>query len=114
MSNRIHKHWPTFKLIESAKSPKQRKQLLLHYSKFNDFCSACREISKNIVRNKVVISGKNVGKLRRYKKIISKLAKKNNSEKVRQKLVSQSGGWIGAVIPLIAGIVGEIIRRKRS
>ena len=114
MSNQLHKHWPTFKLIHSAKTPQQRKLLLQHYSKSNDFCSACREISKNLVKQKVIIKGTHASKLRRYKNLITKLARKNNSQKVKQRLVAQSSGWIGAVVPLIASIVGEIIRRKRG
>jgi len=117
MSNKLHKHWPLFQHIQSAKSAKLRKSLLQHYSKSDEFCSACREISKNIVRRKLVIKGTRATKLRRFKKIISKLANSKNSKRLKQQLVNQSGGWLPLVIPLISGIssvVGEIIRSRRK
>ena len=116
MSNKLHKHWQSFQHIQAAKSPQFRKALLQHYSKSDEFCSACREISKNIVRRKLLISGTKAAKLRRYKKIIAELAQANNSKKHKRRLVNQSGGWLPLVIPLISGIssvVGEIIRSRR-
>ena len=117
MSNKLHKHWQTFQHISSAKTPKLRKTLLQHYSKSDEFCSACREISKNIVRRKLIIKGVKAKQLKKYKKLISKLAQPNNSKKVKPKLINQSGGWLPIVVPLISGIasvVGEIIRSRRK
>jgi len=116
MSTKLHKHWQIFQHISSAK-PKLRDSLLEHYSKSDDFCSACREISKNIVRRKLVITGAKAEQLKKYKKSILKLAQAKNSKQVRRKLVKQSGGWLPVVIPLISGIasvVGEIIRSRRQ
>ena len=116
MSNKLHKHWQSFQHLQSAKSPQLRKSLLQHYSKSDEFCSACREISKNIVRRKLLITGSRASKLKRYKKLISQLARANNSRQVKRRLVNQSGGWLPLVIPLISGIssvVGEIIRSRR-
>ena len=117
MSNKLHKHWQSFQHLQAAKSPNLRKSLLKLYSKNDEFCSACREISKNIVRRKLLITGSKASKLKRYKKIISQLARANNSRTLKKKLVNQSGGWLPLVIPLISGIssvVGEIIRSRRK
>ena len=112
MSSALQKSWPSFQLVESVKNPKFRQQLLEHLAHNDDFCSACREISKNIVKRKLVISGKTADSLRRYKPLITALSRRNNSKRRKQLLVSQSGGWIAAVIPLVASLVGELIRNR--
>ena len=113
MSSKLRQVWPSLELVSAIKTPKFRKQLLKHFSNDEQFCSACREISKNIVKRKFIIKGQKAKSLRRHKRIISSLSKKNNSKKRKRLLVSQSGGWLAAVIPLVATVIGELIRSNK-
>lgn len=111
MSSKLKQAWPCLRLVSSVKTPKLRKTILSHLAKDNDFCSACREISKNIVKRKIVIKGVKARRLKRFKKLITALSKKKNSKGVKLKLVRQSGGWLAAVIPLVATVIGELLRK---
>ena len=111
MSKRLQSQWPTFQLIGNTKSPKFLKSILTHVSRNTEFCSACREICKNIVNRKVDFTGCQIRKLKKYKKVIYKLSKKKNSHQHKRKLVVQAGGFWPIVVPLLASVVGEILRK---
>lgn len=101
--------WPTLKLLHThRRSPAITKVLLNVFSNDKKLCSCMRIIAKNLKNGVIKVRGSKAKQLRAYKTKICALAGHKNRNQA--KLVRQAGGWAGAVIPLVAAFIPEIIR----
>lgn len=107
--SRVNAEWRRLVDICNTKNKKERDQLLRIYSRNPEFCGAVRIIAKNCLKGNCRVPTAHIN-CKRDKVLITELAKKRNSKRRKQKLTQQSGGWLTAVLPLIATILGEVIR----
>lgn len=108
----IRKHLPLLKFIASSK-PKIRKAIIDEGGP-NVIRLLC-ECSHNLINGNCNLSSAQFKKVKRYKKQLRLLADKKVSVKRKRKEL-QKGGFVGAllgaVLPTIAGLVGNLIGRK--
>lgn len=94
--------------------PQKRKELLKHSSP--DLIRTLCEISLNVLKGNIPLSGTQYKKLKRQKRILKLLTDKNTSlHRKHQAIVNQRGGFLlpllGVVAPLIGELVGGLIRK---
>lgn len=83
-----------------------RKRLLTKLAQDPEFVKCMREITENVLKENVELSVKDKRRLNRHAKVISSLRK--------SKGVTQSGGFLNIVVPLLASVVGELIASRVS
>ena len=93
--------YPLLKAITQAKDAKCRKQLLQQLSRDPQFAQCMKEITENVVEQNIPLSTKDKIKLNKQSKVIRALRNSRG--------ISQSGGFLNIVVPLLASVVGEII-----
>ena len=70
---------------------------------------ALREISYNVLKGKLLLTSKQLTRLKKHKKCVRLVANKNTSDQTRAK-IAQKGGFVGALIaPLLPGLVGPTV-----
>ena len=104
---------PFLRLIAGISRNDIRKAILKKLSEDPSFLKALREIAKNTVRRKINLSSAEVKKLQKHKRLIASIAKTKNSIDKRRKLAVKSGGFLPILIPLIATIIGEVIKSSQ-
>ena len=63
------------------------------------------EVCQNLLKGRIKMSAQQIRKLKRHRKSIRAVACKRNCLKKRRKIISQTGGFIGALIgPLVTGL----------
>jgi hypothetical protein len=87
------------------KSPNMKRMNILH--SFPSFVvDDIIEILYNVVLGKVDI-GRRTGKLQKHKKALLDLVNANSINGRRQVIYKQTGGFLGALIPIILSIFGK-------
>ena len=89
-----------------ALKPGRRKILLNMVSK--DQIRALEEVAVNIVKNTVSLSDNDARVCRRWRKPLKLLALKRYPVKEKKQLLQQ-GGFFGALLPIIATVLGSLI-----
>ena len=89
-----------------ALKPSRRKILLNMVSK--DQIRALEEVAVNIVKNTVSLSDNDARVCRRWRKPLKLLALKRYPVKEKKQLLQQ-GGFFGALLPIIATVLGSLI-----
>ena len=62
---------------------------------------------KNVLRGNVPVTDEEKERLKRYKDSLRELIKKKTSDKKRKHLI-QEGGFLGALIPILVGLLGKL------
>jgi hypothetical protein len=96
--------YPVIEAVAKIKNKKIQKVLLRHLSRNKNFVSCLSEIAKNTIAGNLPLSSTQKRILNRQSAIVRGLVKKQR--------VEQSGGFIGAVLPLLATIVGDLLLTK--
>jgi hypothetical protein len=112
MSHYLRTNLPFLKLVASIKKSATRREILEALSNDETFQKALREIAKNTVRGAIKLSPSDIKKLKTHKGTIKSLSKKRLSANRKKKLISQSGGFLPILIPIVASLIGELIRSK--
>jgi hypothetical protein len=110
MSQRVKRLAPYVLTLKDLK-PKQRKQLL-------GFCSgeqmrAFEELALNIVKNTTPLSNDQIEICRKWRKPLKQLAQRKHSTKAERALL-QKGGFLGALLPIIASVLESVIGSAAS
>jgi hypothetical protein len=105
MSERVKKLTPYVLTLRSLK-PKQRKILLSYCSK--DQIRALEEIALNIVKNNTPLSNTQLEVCKKWRKPLKMLALKRYPIKAKKEILQQ-GGFIGAILPVLATVLGSLI-----
>ena len=79
-------------------SPGERRKLKLN----SDFIHCCRDCAANILAGRIG----DRERLKRYKNKLRALSDKSTSDKRSTEIV-QSGGFLSAILPILAGILGN-------
>ena len=94
-------------LVRSFPTVKRPELLLKRFPAYvtNDIV----EILYNVVKGNIKMPHSKVNSLRRYKKSLLKLVNLPNKTRRQHFIYKQSGGFIGAVLPVIASLLGGIV-----
>lgn len=111
MSSTLKQYFPLIELV-SKSQPADRKKLLQKFSKDRKFFDAVSEICLNVCQGNITLNKKCKCSINKYKKTVAEIAKKPKSAVKRRKLINQSGGFLPALIPIIAGeIIFHLLRQ---
>ena len=105
MSQRVKDLTPFVLTLKSLK-PKQRKTLLEMTSK--DHIRAIEELALNIVKGTTPISESDTRLCRKWRRPLKLLALKRYPIKAKREIL-QKGGFLGAILPVLASILGNVI-----
>ena len=105
MSNRIKKHAPMFVHLAKAK-PQTVKSIIKTCDK--ELMNVLCECGLNVLYGKVPISKTQRNRLYRFKGKLRELTKKRVSAK-KKKTILQQGGFLGALLSPILGILGNLL-----
>jgi hypothetical protein len=106
MSKRLRRYANQLKEYYKA-SNKKRKNLLRSHLKDREFINCVCECSKNILRSRVKLSGKQRRALQKKKNALRLLSQKNVSLNRKKKII-QSGGFLPLLISPLLSIIGEL------
>ncbi len=88
--------------------PTQRKAMLSSVG--NDIIKALSEASYNTLRGNIPLSSAQFRRLKKHKQMMRTMAHKSISlREKRRLLVNQKGGFLPALIPILASTVGGIL-----
>ena len=76
----------------------------------SDLVRALCECSLNVLKGNIKLKATQKKRLHRYKNILRTLASKNSSAKTRKQLL-QKGGFIGALLGPVLGVLGSLLGR---
>lgn len=119
MTRRIQKHMSVLKQLCRC-GVKKRKELLKKGGRNIKLCLS--ECALNILKGNVPLNKKQFGKLKKHRKSLQTLSKKNISNKKSQQLV-QRGGFLPMLLsPILGalasaavkGIAGKIAQKKKK
>ena len=106
MSARLRRNFASLKVLQKAKI-KQRKALLTNAN--TDLVLCIAEIVHNLLKGNVKVGSKQRSQLKRYKKVLRRLANKGTSTKLKKKLLIQQGGFLSALLGPAIGIIGSLL-----
>lgn len=115
MSTNLRKYLTRFEVLAEIKSPSVRQKVIQYYASDKSFCSALREIMKNVRNGNISLNKEQKRKLRKHEKTIAGFLKVKLSAKQRRRLVVQSGSGIllPLLIPLVIKAVSAIIEKAQ-
>jgi hypothetical protein len=106
MPSSVKRSLPYIKVLVRSKKNINKIDLLRDFPSFviNDIT----EILFNIITGKLKVTDKDVKHLKKYKKPLLHLV--NTPKKSRKSFIyKQKGGFIGAVLPIIASLIGGLV-----
>lgn len=109
MSKNLRKCMSTMQLYCSTNSTKLKKSILGEMAKNDCFFKAIYEVVNNILLKNIQLTSAQQRKVRKYTTLMHKIHQCPKSSTKRRKLVSQTGGFIQAILPRLAQLVGELI-----
>jgi hypothetical protein len=108
MSN-LEKCISELQLVAKMKDKKAQKKVLKELAKENCFAKSVQEIAFNTVNSNIPLKPIHKKKLKKHAHIIKSLSKKSIKGKKRIKLIEQSGGALGVLLPIVASLLPAII-----
>lgn len=97
--------------IISEKNPKKRKLLLENAAKSEDILDSVKELSRNVILKNVPLTKRQKRSLVKHSKCIVGCSKIKGCCNKSSKLVKQSGGWLGVVLPIVASLIADKLLR---
>lgn len=111
MKARIRKNLPILKLLSKSK-PRQRKEIIKKASP--DVIKTISECSLNVLNGNLRLTPTQKRKLKKHKNSLRRLAQRKISTNKRRKII-QSGGFLPLLLaPLLAPLVGGLIKKLTS
>lgn len=96
--------YPLLRAITRIKDEKCRRKCLKALAKDDRFAACLKEISVNVMKDNMKLSVKDKKRLNKHSKIVRSL--------VKSQKISQSGGFLNIVVPLLATVVADLIARR--
>lgn len=97
--------YPVLKAVSRVKDKQMRKRLLQQLSRDRDFRLCIQELAKNVAKEVVPLSVRDKRRLNREAPVVRDL--------IRARKISQSGGFLNIVVPLLATVVAELIASRK-
>ena len=109
MSRRVNKHRDLLRFLATATRNTQKEELS---NSSKEFIETICEICLNILKSRINLTKKDIGKLGRHKRDIRKLANKKVAINHKRRIV-QKGGFISSLLgPLLGSLLAPILGRK--
>ena len=93
--------------VISSLNPRQQRAFFQYASR--EQISAFEEACLNLLKNPVGIKGSNLAWARSKKQTIKKLADRQVTKTAKRKILQQKGGFLAALIPVLASLVSSFI-----
>lgn len=106
MMARIKRHADTLHYLCYCKNKKATKAIVNPAQP--DLINCFSEICTNVLNGNVPLSAKEKNKLKRYKNYIREMASKSSSQKSKRRVL-QKGGFIGAILKPLIGLIGPLL-----
>ena len=100
-----------------TKNKSLKKSIINEISKDSKFFDAIFEIVNNIHLKNLDLSKLTQAqkkKMKAFEPLMRKIHRKPKSKLIRRKLVKQTGGWIGFVLPIVTSVVSELVSHAVS
>lgn len=105
-SARLQRTADILKGLKRCKAAKLKKALT------NDVLKSLSECCYNVLHGNVPANGQQLKTLTKYKKQLRNMADRRVSLKKKRQLVTQSGGFLGPLLGVIAPILSSLLFRK--
>ena len=103
----VNRSMPFIKILIKSKGTVNKAELL---RKFPDFVTNdIIESLYNVVMGNIAVQKTQVKQLKKYKKPLLHLINLPNKDKRKKFIYKQKGGFLGAVLPIIASLVSGIV-----
>lgn len=99
------------KTVSQISNKDKQRKMLVKLSKNNCFYEAIREASVNTLAGNVPIDEKTKRKLSKHASVMKLYKRKRTQAKSKTKLISQSGGFLGVLIPILASVLAETVMK---
>ena len=106
MSERV-KYLTPFVITLRDLSPRKQKQLMSCCN--GQHIRAFQEVALNLVKGTVELTPDQLKICQKWHKPIKVLARKDYSLKDKKRLLVQKGGFLGAILPIIASVLGSVL-----
>jgi predicted nucleic acid-binding OB-fold protein len=112
MSKLLKNNIPQLQFIAGIKNKKLREKILKEKSSDEKLFSSLKEIVENTLRKKLPIKPRTKKLLQRHKNKFKKFIKPTISKRSRKTLLSQSGGYLPILIPLVVSFLSSILSKN--
>ena len=107
MSAILRKYVDQLKFIANIKNKNVRDTILHEFSNVDNFFGAIKEIVENTMQKNLLLKPKEKRRLRKYIKMFQQFIKPSIKKRHKQKLVSQSGGFLPILMPILASFLAS-------
>ena len=108
--SRVYRNFPLLQYLKTL-SDSELKKVIKGGSQ--ELLFTLSELCLNLLRGNVKLTNSQIVKLSPYRKAIVKLAQKKPSLKQRKLILNQNGGMVGALLTLVASLIGPIVSAIR-
>lgn len=109
MSSNLKNQMHQLHFISKLKNKKLRTDILKEKSGEDNLFKSLKEIIINLMKKNFPISQKNKKSLKKYKNIFRLYLNSKINKRKRKQLVSQSGGFLPTLIPIVASAIASIL-----
>ena len=106
MAHRVHACRKEIEALERVKDCKQKRNGILDRAGKELVHYIC-DCVLNVLNGNIPLEYEEKERLRRHRHCLRELVKKKNSDKKRKHLI-QEGGFLGALIPVLSGLVTKL------
>lgn len=100
----LEQYWPLLQAVTKIKNRAAQRTVLRHLRKHKPFVQLLKEISVNTVNQNIKLDARHKRRLNKHSKVIKGLTK--------SRYVDQAGGFLGIVVPILATVIGELLRKR--
>lgn len=99
-------------LLAQSNTP-NRRNLLLKWGG-RPHIDIISEIAYNCLKGNVTLSKKNFNVLKKHRNILREIASKQNSLAKKKRIISQRGGFLSTLIPIVLTAIGSAVLNKKK
>lgn len=107
-TSRIRRNYNYLKLLSNL-TPCRQKAILKNADK--DLVDTFSECALNLIAGNVNLPHESRNKIAKHRATIRQLASKRVSRDKKRKILIQRGGFLGAILPTIIGIIGSLFNQ---
>lgn len=100
--------------VARTKGARKRALLLREMSHDHKIADAMQFLAQNTINMRIPLDRKHKVKLVKHHTVIRNLARKNISKQKKKELISQSGGWLPTLIPIVLSLASHIYDKLKE
>ena len=110
MAHRVHKCREKLEALAKVKDCKQKRNRIIDEAG-KDLVQCICDCVLNVLNKNIELKYEEKKRLKRHKDCLRELVKKKTSDEKRKHLI-QEGGFLGALIPTLVGLIGNLFGRS--